>query len=227
MNSNFNKLSKYKVLYLEDDFGIQTNIKEILEHYFKDVYVSNNTKDAYNLYQNNSPDLIISDIKMQNESGIDFIKKIRQNDKNIRVIITSAYTNTDYLLKATELFLIKYIVKPITEDKLMEALEAFVNSYDDNKIYNLIPNWIFDSSKSIISNGNEEFTLTKKESNFLKLLITKNRIITYEELEGNIWDEDSIMTSNAMRLFIKNFRKKLPENFLKNIQGVGYKLVRD
>ena len=35
------------------------------------------------------------------------------------------------------------------------------------------------------------------------------------------------MTANAMRLFIKNFRKKLPENFLKNIQGVGYKLARD
>ena len=155
------------------------------------------------------------------------IKKIRKSDSKIRIIITSAYTDLDYLLQATELHLIKYIVKPITQDKLMEALESFVNSYDDNKIYNLIPNWIFDSSKSIISNGNEEFTLTKKESNFLKLLITKNRIITYEELEGNIWDEDSIMTSNAMRLFIKNFRKKLPENFLKNIQGVGYKLVRD
>ena len=91
MNSNFNKLSKYKVLYLEDDFGIQTNIKEILEHYFKDVYVSNNTKDAYNLYQNNSPDLIISDIKMQNESGIDFIKKIRQKSQFYKYIYLNIF----------------------------------------------------------------------------------------------------------------------------------------
>ena len=94
--------------------------------------------------------------------------------------------------------------------------------YDDNKIYNLTKNWIFDSGKSIVSNGNEDFILTKKESIFLKLLIIKNRVITYEELESHIWDEDSIMTSNAMRLFIKNLRKKLPENFLKNMQGVGY-----
>ncbi len=57
--------------------------------------------------------------------------------------------------------------------------------------------------------------------------VSKDRIITYEELENSVWDEDSIMTSNAMRLFIKNFRKKLPENFLKNIQGVGYKLVKN
>jgi DNA-binding response OmpR family regulator len=101
-------------------------------------------------------------------------------------------------------------------------LESFVKSYDENKIYNLNQNWIFDSGKSIVSNGSEDFILTKKESIFLKLLIVKNRIITYEELENHIWDDDSIMTSNAMRLFIKNLRKKLPENFLKNMQGIGY-----
>ena len=115
----------------------------------------------------------------------------------------------------------------MTQDKLMEALETFVNTYDENKIYNLALNWIFDYKEAIVSNGNEVFNLTKKENLFLKLLITKNRLISYEELENNIWDDDSVMTSNAMRLFIKNFRKKLPENCLKNIQGVGYKLVRD
>lgn len=226
-NDFINKLTAFNVLYAEDEDGIRNNIYEILKHLFKEATHAKNVSEAYKKYLEHTPDLIITDIKMGNETGIDLIKKIRKSDSKIRIIITSAHTDLDYLLQATELHLIKYIVKPITEDKLMEALEAFVNSYDNNKIYNLIPNWIFDSSKSIISNGNEEFTLTKKESNFLKLLITKNRIITYEELEGNIWDEDSIMTSNAMRLFIKNFRKKLPENFLKNIQGVGYKLVRD
>ena len=228
MQKNFiNKLSAFCVLYVEDEEGIRNNIEEILKHLFKEVSSAKNASEAYIKYIQNKPDLIITDIKMGNETGIDLLKRVRETDSKTRVIITSAHTDLNYLLEATELHLIKYIVKPITNDKLMEALEAFVKSYDDNKIYNLIPNWIFDSSKSIISNGNEEFTLTKKESNFLKLLITKNRIITYEELEGNIWDEDSIMTSNAMRLFIKNFRKKLPENFLKNIQGVGYKLVRD
>ena len=178
-------------------------------------------------YLETNPDLIITDIKMGNETGIDLVKKIRKSDSKTRIIITSAFTDLEYLLQATELHLIKYIVKPITQDKLMEALEAFVNSYDNSKIYNLIPTWIFDYSKAIVSNGKEEFTLTKKENTFLKLLISKNRIITYEELETNIWDEDSVMTSNAMRLFIKNFRKKLPKDFLKNVQGVGYKLVRD
>ncbi|PUE63594.1 response regulator transcription factor [Arcobacter caeni] len=226
-NDFINKLNAYSVLYAEDEDGIRNNIKEILEHLFKEVTCTKNASEAYIKYLENNPDLIITDIKMGNETGIDLVKKIRKSDSKTRIIITSAYTDLEYLLQATELHLIKYIIKPITQDKLMEALESFVNSYNDSKIYNLIPNWIFDSSKTLVSNGKEEFTLTKKENNFLKLLISKNRIITYGELETNIWDEDSIMTANAMRLFIKNFRKKLPKDFLKNIQGIGYKLVRD
>ena len=226
-NDFINKLNAYSVLYAEDEDGIRNNIKEILEHLFKEVTCTKNASEAYIKYLENNPDLIITDIKMGNETGLDLVKKIRKSDSKTRIIITSAYTDLEYLLQATELHLIKYIIKPITQDKLMEALEGFVNSYNDSKIYNLIPNWIFDSSKTLVSNGKEDYTLTKKENNFLKLLLSKNRIITYGELETNIWDEDPIMTANAMRLFIKNFRKKLPKDFLKNIQGIGYKLVRD
>lgn len=222
MKKNFlNKLNAFTVLYVEDEDGIRKNIEEILKHLFKEVYSASNVTDANSLYLQHKPDLIITDIRMGNETGIDFIKSIRQTDSKTRVIITSAFTDLDYLLKATELYLVKYIVKPITNDNLMEALEAFIKSYDENKIYVLDEFWFFDSSKSLVSNGEFEAILTKKEVIFLKLLITKNRIITYEELENAI-SEDSVLTPNAMRLFIKNLRKKLPDNFLKNMQGVGY-----
>lgn len=226
-NDFVNKLTAFSVLYVEDEDGIRNNIQEILKYLFKETFTARNVEEAYAKYLNNKPDLIISDIKMPGETGIDLIKRIRMNDSKTRIIITSAFTDLEYMLQATELHLIKYIIKPITQDKLMGALESFIKSYDDNKIYNLNTNWIFDVSKSIVSNGNEDFVLTKKEAIFLKLLITKNRIITYEELENSVWDEDSIMTLNAMRLFIKNLRKKLPEKFLTNIQGIGYKLLRD
>ena len=226
-NDFINKLNAFSVLYVEDEDGIRNNIQEILKHLFKDTTTAKNASEAYIKYLEVKPDLIITDIQMGAETGIDLIKRIRESDSKTRVIITSAHTDLEYMLEAAELHLVKYIIKPITQDKLMSALEAFIKTHDDNKIYNLSANWIFDYSKSIISNTTEDFNLTKKESKFLKLLITKNRIITYEEMDNFIWDEDSVMTSNAMRLFIKNFRKKLPENSLRNIQGTGYRLIRD
>ena len=219
------KLSNFTLLYVEDEEGIRNNIVDILQHLFKDIYVAKNAKEAYNLYEINKPDLIITDIKMPNETGIELVKKIRKRDSKVRVIISSAHTDLDYMLQATELHLVKYIIKPITELKLSEALDAFIKSYDNAKIYNLKEGWLFDESKSHIQTPDEEYKLTKKENQFLKLLIQKNRIITYEEMENIIWNEDSVMTPNAMRLFIKNFRKKLPDNALRNVQGTGYRLV--
>ena len=219
------QLSNFTLLYIEDEEGIRNNINEILKHLFKEIYVAKNAKDGFNLYENKKPDLIITDIRMPNESGIELVKKIRKTDSKTRVIITSAYTDLDYMLEATELHLVKYIVKPITEAKLTEALEAFIKSYDTARVYNMIEGWLFDESKSLIQSPQEEFKLTKKENQFLKLLIQKSRIITYEEMENIIWNDDNIMTPNAMRLFIKNFRKKLPDNALRNVQGTGYRLV--
>lgn len=219
------KLSNFTLLYVEDEEGIRNNINDILKHLFKEIFVAKNAKEAFNLYELNKPDLIITDIKMPNETGIELIKKIRKRDSKVRVIITSAHTDLDYMLEATELHLVKYIVKPITEAKLEEALESFIKSYDSARVYNLTQGWLFDESKSLITSPDEEFKLTKKENQFLKLLIQKNRIITYEEMENIIWNEENIMTPNAMRLFIKNFRKKLPDDALKNVQGTGYRLV--
>ena len=221
------KLNAFSVLYVEDEDGIRKNIEEILVHLFKETYTARNASEAHLKYVQNKPDLIITDIKMPGESGIDLIKKIRQEDSKTRIIITSAHTDLEYMLEVAELHLVKYIIKPITQEKLMNALISFLKTHDDSKIYTLSTSCIFDYSKSIITNEEESFDLTKKENSFLKILITKNRIITYDEMENLIWDEDSIMTPNAMRLFIKNFRKKLPKNSLKNIQGTGYKLIRD
>lgn len=223
--SLISKLSSFSVLYVEDEEGIRNNIYEILKQIFNKSFVAKNANEAFNIYESNKPDLIITDIRMPNETGIELIKRIRKRDSKVRVIITSAYTDLNYMLEATELHLVKYIIKPINETKLTEALEAFLKSYDTSRIYNLQDGWLFDESKSLIKAFDEEFKLTKKENQFLKLLIQKNRIITYEEMENVIWNEDNIMTPNAMRLFIKNFRKKLPENVLRNVQGTGYRLV--
>ena len=222
--SLISNLKNFTILYIEDEEGIRKNITEVLKDLFKETYVAKNAKEGYALYEQNKPDLIITDVKMPNETGIELIKRIRKVDSKVRVIITSAHTDLEYMLEATELHLVKYIIKPLTEIKLIEALEAFVKSFDNARVYNLLEGWLFDESKSLIQSPNEEFRLTKKENQFLKLLIQKNRIITYEEMENIIWNED-IMTPNAMRLFIKNFRKKLPTDALKNVQGTGYRLV--
>lgn len=219
------QLSNFTLLYVEDEDGIRENICEIFQDVFKTIYLAKNGEEAYNIFVDKKPDLIITDIKMPKVNGLELIEKIRQINTKVRVIILSAHTDLDYMLKATELHLVKYIIKPINEEKLVDALEAFINSFENSKICALAPQWLFDEGRSTIKGPDEEFILTKKETAFLKLLLKKHRIITYEEMENLIWSHEHVMTQNALRLFIKNFRKKLPPDILKNVQGIGYQLL--
>ncbi len=226
MNKEFiSKLKNFTLLYIEDEDGIRENIGTILKDMFKKVYLVANTQDAYSIFLSEKLDLIISDIRLKRDNGIDLIKRIRKDNTKIRIIITSAHTDLSYMLDATELNLVKYIVKPINQTKLNQALEAFLNTYKDNVIYKLANNYLFDEGKSQIINQKEVYKLTKKEHIFLKLLIKKNRIISYEEIQSLIWNENNVMSQNALRVFIKNFRKKLPKDSLNNIQGLGYRLL--
>ena len=87
MQKNFiNKLSAFCVLYVEDEDGIRNNIEEILKHLFKEVSSAKNASEAYIKYIQNKPDLIITDIKMGNETGIDLLKRVRETDSKTRVI---------------------------------------------------------------------------------------------------------------------------------------------
>ncbi len=225
MNHNLiNQLRGFTLLYAEDEAGIQNNIHEILDCMFKEIYLAKDGEEAYKIYCEKKPDLIITDIKMPKMTGLELVKKIRETNPKVRVIITSAHTDLDYLLDATELHLVKYIVKPITEEKLTTALTAFIDSYENSTVFNLVPSWIYDESKALVKGPEEEFLLTKKENTFLMMLIVKGRIISYEEIENILWEDTSIMTQNALRLFIKNLRKKLPKDILKNVQGTGYRL---
>ena len=179
-----NKLKSFTLLYAEDEAGIQNNLNEIFQCLFKEIYLASNGEEALKLYHEKKPDLIITDIQMPKLTGIELLKQVRKRDSKTRVIITSAHTDLEYMLEATELHLVKYIVKPITESKIKDALENFIKSYEGSSIYNIIPSWSYDESLSLVKGPDKEYLLTKKENIFLKLLLQKNRIINYTEIEN-------------------------------------------
>ncbi len=217
------QLSKYRVLYAEDDEGVRKNVSEMLSMLFKDVFVASDGEQAYQLFKKHHPELVITDIQMPKLSGIELAKKIRQERLETQIIIISAYTQVDYMLEAVELSLVRYMVKPITETKLFEALKRFLEIQKSNSIIELTKEWIYDSDNKVIKHNTIDYELTKKESYLLELLLSRKSILTYREIEIELWQGEH-MSLNALRLLMKNFRKKLPKSYLKNIQGVGYKL---
>ena len=215
----YNNLKDKKILYIEDDEVVLKNISKLLQNYFAHIYTAFDGEEGYRKFIEHKVDLLVVDIELPKLNGINLIKKIRQLNSTIPIVVISAYTKTDYLLESVELKLDKYIVKPFTSRKLHELLGKLNESFTQNNLFTLSENIVVDKIKGTITTGDKEHKLTIKELEFLELLATKGHV-TYDDID-RIWKEQP-PTSYAIRSFIKILRKKLPPKFLKNKQNLGY-----
>lgn len=228
MNKDFyDKLKNMTILYAEDEVGIRENIADSLRYYAKEVYEAEDGREAYEIYKEKKPDIILSDIHMPNINGIEFVKKIRNEDRKVPIVMITAHTDKEYLLEAVELHMEKYIVKPVDIDDLFETLDKCVQVLDSNKkiLLKVDEDYLYDYDTKELKYKCENIILNRKEIIFLEVLISnQNRIVNYDELQEKVWGDD-VMTDSALRSLVRNLRKKLPTDLIFNLSGIGYRLV--
>ena len=217
-------LKEFKILYIDDEESIRENAVEYLSFHCDHVFEACDGEDGFRKYKEQKPDIIITDIKMPKLNGIDMIKKIRQNDKTTKIIVATAYLETSYLIEAIELGLVKYLVKPIMEDNLINVLEKCTEDVVKEKsIFNIVGDFQFDILNHTLFFEEEQIPLTKKELLFLELLIkNSNRAVKYDEFSNYVWD--GYMSEDALRSIVREIRKKTKKESIKNISGIGYQI---
>lgn len=119
---DFDKLNDLKVLYIEDDAGIREELSETLRMDIETIYVAGNGKEGLEIYRQHLPDAIITDIRMPVMDGLEMIRQIREEDLDIPILITTAFNESDYLLKAIDLGVDGYITKPVDINKMLYML---------------------------------------------------------------------------------------------------------
>ena len=115
------------MLLVEDDLVIRNIYTQILTRHISKLYVANDGEEGYIKYIENKPDLILTDIKMPIMNGLDMIKKIRENDKSMRIIIMSAYGESRFFLKAIETGVKGFLVKPVETQHLLNVIREQAN----------------------------------------------------------------------------------------------------
>ena len=221
--------SKQNILIIEDDIETLEIMVELFESTFSNVYTSTNGYEAIEIFEKNLIDVILCDINIPKLNGLDTISKIRELDYSIPIIIISACSDTQTLLKASNCNIQGYILKPIMFDDV-QNIKNKIFHHQNYEIINKNIEINFSTSLNLQNNQiiieGKIIKLTIKETEFLKLLIKKKgSIVSYEIIDKVVWGEENIMSSTSLRTLVKNIRKKLSCEIIENIPKMGYRIA--
>ena len=224
--NNIARLKNKTILLVEDEKIIRENIASMLRCFFKEVYIAIDGFDGLDKYEEYLPDIVMTDLKMPNMNGFELMEELKKRSSTSYTIIVSAHTDTEHLIEAINIKIDRYLIKPLTENELFEAFNAYfekIDSLTPEKI--LLEDGIsINIDNKSLTKGQDEIHLNKKETLLLKLLCSNmNTIFSYEEIEYQVWGNKS-MSISALRSVVRDLRKKIGSDYIINISGNGYKL---
>ena len=222
-------LKNHSILYVEDEPEIQCNIAEYLGNYFANVYLASNGEEALEQYYNHHPDVLLLDINLPRLDGLSVAKEVREKDYSVKIIMLTAFTEKEKLLKATELKLTKYLIKPVPPKEFKETLELLAQELINNptRYLNLNKCFVWDREQEQLTLNDSPVKLTEKEHRLLKLFIAnKSQTISYEKIMVEVWEDafEREISIDSVKNQVSQLRKKLPEGSIASVYGEGYVL---
>ena len=146
MESRIERLKDITVLYCEDEENIRNATSGILSKFVKKIFVAGNGEEGFRRYQENFDliDVIVTDICMPGIDGLEMSRRIKAINPDVPIIVTTAFSNSEYLLEAIDLNTDKYVLKPLEMDKLLKAIVQSLLYHELRNLYRdpltLLPN---------------------------------------------------------------------------------------
>jgi DNA-binding response OmpR family regulator len=229
-------MPKEKILVVDDEAEIRDLITKYLEKENMTIAHADSGEKALNLFENNDYDLIILDIMMDGIDGLEVLKRIRQKNKFVHVIILSAREEDYDKILGLGLGADDYITKPFIPQELIARVKAHLRRHSLTKINNKESNdelltagdFELDIKSYSIKKNNILLDLSAKEIK-LMLFFMKNpeRVFTKKQIYENVW-EDNYFDDNSLMVYIRHLREKIEDNpndpqYLTTVWGIGYK----
>ena len=222
-----NILKKITILLVEDNLELRKKFRNILNTYVEEVYETSNGEDAIEIFTKFNPTILITDFKMPVMDGLELVTFIRRVNKDMPIVVISAYTDTDALVNFASLHLMQYLIKPIDFMQLNIVLEKCAKELLDRGLIEVRLNdstYYSFSQKCVIKNG-ENISLSPSEIKFLELLLeNKKSLVTIDMIEQEVYDYQTCSNS-ALNNLVSKLRKKTGITTINNIPKIGYILV--
>ncbi|MBR5137783.1 MAG: response regulator transcription factor [Clostridia bacterium] len=217
-----------RILIAEDE----RDLNEIMRKKFKsDGYVVDCVHDgaeALDYMDSATYDAIILDIMMPKVSGLDVLKTMRSRGNNTPVILLTALDSISDKVIGLDAGANDYIVKPFSFEEIYARLRAVTRKHDGvvHNVYT-VADLSVDMASRTVKRAGDVIHLSTKEFALLEYLIRhKNKVVSHEMIENNLWNFDYDGGTNATSVYIRYLRKKIDDNYepklIHTVRGMGY-----
>ncbi len=215
-----------QILLVEDDQPLATGLQNALQ---KAGYASNHVDTgaaALHTLRAEKPDILVLDIGLPDIDGISILKTLRKTDPELPVLLLTARDSVEDKVAGLDSGADDYLAKPFEMTELLARLRVLGRRLGTAKSSAIkIGKVSLDTVDQVVTFEGQEIELSRKEYMLLKSLMENvGRIQTRDTLENRLYSWGEEVSSNALEVHIHHLRKKLGNEFIKTIRGVGYKV---
>lgn len=218
-----------QLLLVEDDIQLALSLQKALRKQGYSVNHVSTGEAALRVVELDTPDLVVLDIGLPDISGFQVLERLRQKNSTLPVLVLTARDQLADKVSGLDSGADDYLVKPFDMTELLarlRVLERRLSQIRSSEIQ--IGAVCLDISSQRITLAGEDVELSRKEYMLLKSLMENSgRIQTRSALEARMYSWGEEVTSNALEVHVHHLRKKLGNDFIRTIRGVGYKVEQD
>ncbi len=213
-----------RILLVEDDPMMGRAVKTALSQAGYAVDLANTAEDADAALNTTPYDLAVLDINLPGKSGLELVSNLRKRAKDIPVLALTARDTTKQKVEGLNAGMDDYLVKPFDLEELLARIQALFRRSNGRQTPHIKNGPItFDTVARTVRKNGKPIDLSARELAVLTILMENlGKVMNKQEIEDKMYGWDIEVESNTVEVHVSHLRKKLGENMIKTIRGLGY-----
>lgn len=222
-------MSKQTILVVDDEQDLLDLIEYNLRQEGYDVLKAENGRDGIQMAKEHMPDLVLLDIMMPQMDGIEVCDRMREDStlSHIPIIFLTARSDEKTEIEGLNKGADDFITKPISTTKLVSRIKAVLRRFEETeeKVQKLsVHDLVIDKDRYIVTRGDEEFQLPRKEFELLYYLASKKgKVRDRQTLLNKVWGDNIYVVDRTVDVHVRKIREKLGDHYIETVKGVGYR----
>lgn len=218
-----------RVLVVEDDPDLNAQLSEALTEAGYVVDSATDGEDGHYLGETEPYDAVVLDIGLPQMDGISVLENWRRDGRQMPVLILTARDRWSDKVQGIDAGADDYVAKPFHMEEVLARIRALVRraaGHASNEIE--VGPVMLDTRAGKVTVDGRSVKLTSHEFRLLSyLMMHKDKVISRTELTEHMYDQDFDRDSNTIEVFVGRLRKKLPQDMIQTVRGLGYKLTAE